>query len=113
MKYYEKYILKQYEKRRNAKEFQIEWSSRGKKESEKFNKAIKTFLQNMKVNKEITRFQNCSINGDYFNILSQPKIFPNLKEINFYWCKIISFESFDMFISKRTRVGSWWYIFLV
>eukprot|EP00924_Labyrinthula_sp_SR-Ha-C_P016320 snap_masked-scaffold_73-processed-gene-0.12-mRNA-1 protein AED:1.00 eAED:1.00 QI:0/0/0/0/1/1/5/0/88 len=49
-------------------------------------------------------FIDCSINDDTFNILSKPKIFPNLKKIFFTDCEIISFESFDMFISKRTKV---------
>eukprot|EP00924_Labyrinthula_sp_SR-Ha-C_P010721 snap_masked-scaffold_49-processed-gene-1.29-mRNA-1 protein AED:1.00 eAED:1.00 QI:0/0/0/0/1/1/5/0/151 len=103
-------------------------SSKDKKESEKFNKALKTFLQSMKVNKEITslrfndcplfvlneeferllnRFFDCSINSDIFNILSKPKIFPMLNKIDFICCEIISFESFDMFISKRTKVEMW------
>eukprot|EP00924_Labyrinthula_sp_SR-Ha-C_P006222 snap_masked-scaffold_63-processed-gene-0.61-mRNA-1 protein AED:1.00 eAED:1.00 QI:0/0/0/0/1/1/5/0/89 len=50
-------------------------------------------------------FFDCSINGDNLNILSKPKIFPNLKQIDFTRCEIISFESFDMFISKRTKVS--------
>eukprot|EP00924_Labyrinthula_sp_SR-Ha-C_P016334 snap_masked-scaffold_73-processed-gene-0.18-mRNA-1 protein AED:1.00 eAED:1.00 QI:0/0/0/0/1/1/4/0/60 len=42
--------------------------------------------------------------GDNFNILSKRKIFPMLNKISFNDCEIISFESFDMFISKRIRV---------
>eukprot|EP00924_Labyrinthula_sp_SR-Ha-C_P002300 snap_masked-scaffold_19-processed-gene-6.50-mRNA-1 protein AED:1.00 eAED:1.00 QI:0/0/0/0/1/1/6/0/131 len=131
MKYDEKSILRQYEERRNTNEFWIIWSNKDGEEAEKFNKAIKTFLQSMKVNNEITtffdcplfvfketferllnlfpvvdylEFNNCTINDDTFNILSKPKIFPKLKEIDFTGCEIISFESFDIFISKRIRV---------
>eukprot|EP00924_Labyrinthula_sp_SR-Ha-C_P009662 snap_masked-scaffold_22-processed-gene-2.13-mRNA-1 protein AED:1.00 eAED:1.00 QI:0/0/0/0/1/1/8/0/486 len=55
------------------------------------------------------RFSQCSISGDTFKILSKPEIFPRLNKITFIRCEILSFEFFDMFISKRTKVEKWSY----
>eukprot|EP00924_Labyrinthula_sp_SR-Ha-C_P006624 snap_masked-scaffold_38-processed-gene-2.68-mRNA-1 protein AED:1.00 eAED:1.00 QI:0/0/0/0/1/1/2/0/62 len=47
MTFDEKSILKQYKERKEINKFKIEWSSEYKKESEKFNKAIRTFLRSI------------------------------------------------------------------
>eukprot|EP00924_Labyrinthula_sp_SR-Ha-C_P009783 snap_masked-scaffold_22-processed-gene-5.31-mRNA-1 protein AED:1.00 eAED:1.00 QI:0/0/0/0/1/1/6/0/133 len=39
-----------------------------------------------------SRFNDCSISGDNFNILSETKILPRLNRVNFTRCEILSFE---------------------